>query len=722
MIRGRRHAGVGVLFVVAAAASLGGCSRLPWARRARPPVILISVDTLRADRLPAYGFTGVETPAIDGLRRDGVLFTRAFSHVPLTLPSHLSMLTGRMPFEHGVRDNAGYELPAEVRTLAEELKADGYATGAAVSSFVLAKATGVGRGFDFYEDRMEPSAPHEAMGEVQRPGAVTEALLERWVEGAGERPFFAFLHLYEPHVPYDPPEPFRSRYAGQPYLGEIAAADEVVGRFLGFLRRRGLYDKALILFVSDHGEGLGDHGEMEHGIFLYREAVHVPFVAKLPRALRAGTVSDVVVGLADVFPTVLAAVRGSAPALPYATDALAGTPAVNRRIYSETLYTRLHLGWSDLASLTDGRWHYIESPRSEIYDIDADPGERRDLSPGAPEAFRALRVALSAYERSFRPPSAAEAERRAKLASLGYLSAAPAAAGPLPDPKDRIADYAIAQRAMSLSAAGRDAEAIPQLEAVLKGSPTSFDVWFSYALSLSRLGRLDHAIEAGREGMRRAPSDSPQLVRLLAELYLQKGNGAEALRHAQLARQMGDVTADFFLPDVYLVLGNLARAEESARSCVEHASSPTLPRMVLARVLQAKGDPQGAFAQTDLALQALRESGGKPLVLFHLYRGELLVALGRLPEGVAELETEIRLFPGRDESTLALCRAYALGRRSLEARTLAEQAVARNPRSPEVLQKALIALEAGTDSEGAAVFRRRGQRAFPGDVRFQLPR
>ncbi len=721
-MRGRTRFAV-VLAV--AAASFAGCSRLPWVPRAKPPVILISIDTLRADRLPAYGFTGVETPAIDALRRDGILFTRAFSHVPLTLPSHLTMLTGRLPFEHGVRDNSGYELHADVRTLAEELKVDGYATGAAVSSFVLAKATGVGRGFDFYEDRLEPSAPYEAMGEVQRPGAVTEELLERWIESVGERPLFAFLHLYEPHAPYEPPEPFRSRYAGQPYLGEIAAADEVVGRFLGFLKRRGLYDSALILFVSDHGEGLGDHGEMEHGIFLYREALHVPFVAKLPRALRTGASSDLPIGLADVFPTVLSAVRGSVPPLPHAMDALGGRtekPAVARRIYSETLYTRLHLGWSDLASLTDGRWHYIESPRSEIYDMDADPGERTDLSAGAPDAFRALRVALSAYERSFRPPSAADAERQAKLASLGYLTAAPGAAGPLPDPKDRIADFAVAQRAMSLSAVGRDAEAIPQLEAVLKGSPTFFDVWFSYALSLSRVGRLNDAIEAGREGMRRAPSDSPQLVHLLAELYLRQGNAAEALRHAQLARQMGEVTADFLLPDIYLALGDVGRAEEAARSTVASASSPTLPHMILARVLQAKGDLQGAFAQTDLALQALRESGGKPLVLFHLYRGELLVALGRLPEGAAEMETELRLFPGRDESTLALCRAYALERRTPEARKLADQAVARSPRSSEVLQRAMIALEAGTDAEGAAVLRRRGQRAFPGDVRFQIPR
>ncbi|MFY9550584.1 MAG: sulfatase, partial [Thermoanaerobaculia bacterium] len=294
-VRIARGAGAGTLALGLLLAQTG-CGRGTSAAGA--PVILISIDTLRADHLPAYGYRKVETPNLDALRRDSVLFENAYSHVPLTLPSHVTIFTGLLPPQSGVRDNLGYALGPAPPTLGSALKAKGYATGGAVSSIVLSHATGVSRGFDFYEDGIEPTKANQTISRVQRNGAETAALLTNWIRGRGKGPFFAFLHLFEPHSPYEPPEPYRSRYPLL-YDGEIARADEIVGGFLQDLKDRGLYDRALIVFLSDHGEGLNDHGEDEHGVLLYREAIHVPLIVKLPGSRRAGETVAAPVALVD---------------------------------------------------------------------------------------------------------------------------------------------------------------------------------------------------------------------------------------------------------------------------------------------------------------------------------------------------------------------------------------------------------------------------------------
>src|SRR5262249_11133911 len=348
--RGARAAAAALLVLLLGA----GCRR---DRLAAPgaPVVLISIDTLRADHLPAYGYTHVETPNLDALRKDSVLFENAYAHVPLTLPSHVSIFTGLLPPQNGVRDNLGYALGPGPATIASTLKAAGYATGGAVSSVVLSHATGVSRGFDFWEDNVEPTKVNQSLSRVQRGGDETESLLASWISSHDGGRFFAFLHLFEPHSPYEPPEPFRSRYA-LPYDGEIARADEIVGRLVALLRGRKLYDRALVVFLSDHGEGLNDQGEDEHGVLLYREEIHVPLFVKFPGSRRAGETVRSPVALTDVFPTI-AEVAGVAPPPGLAGRSLlaalgpgkaTGTTEAARRIYSETLYPRLHLGWSDL--------------------------------------------------------------------------------------------------------------------------------------------------------------------------------------------------------------------------------------------------------------------------------------------------------------------------------------------------------------------------------------
>ena len=267
------------------------------------PVILISIDTLRSDRLPAYGYDRVETPAIDRLRADSILFEQAYTQVPLTLPAHVSMLTGLYPPEHGVRDNAGYRLRSEgLPYLPRLLKDLGYGTGAAVSAFVLRATAGLDAGFDFYDDHLRIGAK-TLLSDVQRDGSDTLEAAREWLHSVAGEPFFFFFHIYEPHAPHSPPEPYASRYEST-YDGEVALSDAIIGELLDELKLLGVYDSAIILLTSDHGEGLYDHGDYEHGLLLYRESLQIPLILKLPFSERGGTSVERAVGLIDVVPTI----------------------------------------------------------------------------------------------------------------------------------------------------------------------------------------------------------------------------------------------------------------------------------------------------------------------------------------------------------------------------------------------------------------------------------
>jgi len=295
-----KHKALALLLLFAAI----GCrkSERPAIRYSGAPVILISIDTLRADHLPAYGYKGVATPNIDKLRGDGILFTHAYSHVPLTLPSHVSILTGELPPDNGVRNNIGFPFDAAKHpTLPQLLKKQGYATGAAVSAYVLRGNTGLAAAFDAYDDDVAVTAG-EALGKLRRPGPETEAAAERWIDTHVHEPFFYFLHLFEPHAPYDS------------YDGQIAKADAIVGTFIEHLKAAGIYDRAIIVLLSDHGEGLGQHGEDEHGIFLYMEDIHVPLILKLPGNRQANSSVDAPAQLIDVFPTLANLTGAGAPA------------------------------------------------------------------------------------------------------------------------------------------------------------------------------------------------------------------------------------------------------------------------------------------------------------------------------------------------------------------------------------------------------------------------
>ncbi|MBK6406692.1 MAG: sulfatase-like hydrolase/transferase [Holophagales bacterium] len=652
--RGMQRALVQVAAVVVAGLSLVpvvGCSRAksaaPSPRFPNAPVVLICVDTLRSDRLPMYGYAKVATPAFDALRKDAVLFEHAYSHVPLTLPAHASLFTGLEPGGHGVLDNSGYRLAASDPTLAALLKGAGYATGGAISAAVLASPSGISRGFDFYEERVEARGAVSMLDFVERPGGDTAALLLGWVRQNSARPFFAFLHTYEPHAPYLAPEPFRSRYA-DPYDAEVAASDAIVGEFLEGLRKDGLYDRALILFLSDHGEGLGDHGEQQHGIFLYRESIQVPLLVKLPGRALAGSSVAAPVQLTDVFTTIgdvlgLADFPGR-PGTVSLTDLAAGEPAPARRVFAENFSPRIRLGWSELRALVSERHHYIEAPTPELYDLVDDPGEKVNLASRRPPELRAMVVETERRRTALRAPAPADAETAKKLQALGYLTGtARDDGGARPDPKDAIGSLVRLQQAAELHTAGRSAEAVPILLEVLAANPRLVDGWEILSSALERLGRMEEALAALKKTVALSPPGRSNYVVNVASLALRAGRLDEARRHAELARDLGDTRAYVVLGRVFLREGRLAEALRAADEGLSRAGGapPEGLHVVRAEVFgrQEKLDEAEAEHRLELAAHPRNVEALSGLAIVAAARGDLAEAARRVAAMVRAVPT-----------------------------------------------------------------------------------
>ncbi len=624
----------------------------------KPPIVLISIDTLRADHLPAYGYTKVATPHIDALVKDGILFENAYSHAPLTLPSHVSLMTGLLPPEHGVRDNLGYHLDsARHPTLAMRLHEAGYATGGAVSAWVLRGATGMRAGFDFYEDSLVAPAGVDVAGAVQRPGDETLDLLLPWLAKAAGHPFFLFFHIYEPHAPWEPKEPFKSRYAN-PYDGEIASADAIVGRLLDELRRLGLYRQSLVMLLSDHGEGLRDHGEEYHGILLYREVLHVPLVVKLPGGTRAGERVAASVPLDDVTPTLLEAASLPLP------KGWQGRSLLGRRqaetVYSETYYPRVHLGWSELTSVIDARHQFIESPRAELYDIVADPHETRDLASARPELTREMRSALARFPAGFSGPEAVSSEEMARLAALGYLGGAAETKGPLPNPRDHIQVLDEVHAAFRLSATGHDEESVVLLRRVLKSEPQFFDVLFQLGRVLHRLGHVKQAYDAYRQAMTASPVMAPALGVPLARVCLDLGEVDEAERNAEIGMSTNPGAAHEILGRVALARGDLAGAEAHLLKVTGDSVAETNALLLRAEIAIRRGQPAGALEQLDAAERLIAKRGlGRPRDLSFL-RGDALARLDRPAQAATAFEREIADHPRNRQAYARLAIVYGM--------------------------------------------------------------
>ncbi|HXW04955.1 MAG TPA: sulfatase [Vicinamibacterales bacterium] len=428
---------------------LGGC-----ATPARPPeasssVLIVTLDTTRADYVSAYGSMRVWTPNLDRLAADGVVFEQAMTVAPLTLPAHCSLFTGLLPPRHGVRDNAGASLAASYQTLAEVLQRRGFETGAFVGSVVLEHGRGLEAGFDVYSDGITTGRTSSGIGLQRRADQIVDEAIA-WLEERDRAPFLLWVHLYDPHAPYAPPEPFRTAYGDDPYAGEVAFADAQVGRLLDALDGRRRLDRPVVVVVGDHGESLTEHGETGHGIFIYQNVIRVPLIIRAA-GVAPRRVAEVT-RLVDVMPTVLELVAVSSPA----TDGVSLVATMTGRVgaldleaYSESLYPE-RFGWSPLRALRAGRFKLIEAPRPELYDLQTDPTEQHNIHATRPAVATAMSRRLAALaqlgptarEGHFYRPARETLER---LAALGYVAAGRTTVdqpGPvLPDPKDHIGEY-----------------------------------------------------------------------------------------------------------------------------------------------------------------------------------------------------------------------------------------------------------------------------------------
>jgi choline-sulfatase len=488
----------------------------------RPSVVLISIDTLRADRLGCYGRAEAESPAIDGLAAQGVRFARAYSPLPLTLPAHATLLTGLQPPGHGLVDNGLTVADLGAPTLAERLQAAGYDTGGFVAAFVLNRVFGLDRGFLHYDDGPpEQTEMRDAFHGVADARERLDAALA-WLARPRDRPFFLFLHLYDVHAPHVAPGPFAQRFASHPYDGEVAYVDSQVRRLLDVLEARGLTGHTLVVLTADHGESLGEHGEEGHGVFVYDATLHVPLVFRLPGRLPAGRVIQEAVELADVAPTVLDLV-GLAPTTPSHGRARLGPRGAGQGVlWAQSDYPELHYGWARLRSVREGAWKYIEAPRPELYDLSRDPAEAKNQAAERPDAVARMASTLKAVEAELsraRPASAPKGpdeETRARLAALGYATGSAPTAGPRMDPKDGIA--LITGLDDALGALARGGPELVLAEQRYRKLTAQFPLnssWFlGHGLALESLGRFDEAEAV----YRRAAQLEGSRVRVLARL------------------------------------------------------------------------------------------------------------------------------------------------------------------------------------------------------------
>jgi arylsulfatase A-like enzyme/predicted Zn-dependent protease len=529
-------------------------------------VILITVDTLRADKVGCYGNVSVKTPTMDGFAASGIRFERCISQTPLTLPSHTTIMTGTLPIYHGVRDNGGFVVPSELITMAEVFKEKGYETAAFVAAYVLDSRWGLNQGFDTYFDKFDLSRFERiGLGEIQRPAneVIDEAL--SWLEQKKDGKFFAWIHLYDPHTPYAPPEPFKSEYAQTPYLGEIAFADSELGRLWDFLGRNGLRDRLFLVFAADHGESLGEHQETTHGFFVYQASLHVPLVIVTPIRELQGVTSAETVLLADIMPTVLEMSGIPVPARVQGTSLVPSFfrlgAAEHRLAYSETFYPRFHFGWSDLRSFQDGRFKLIFAPVPELYDLERDPGETKNLVYIEKKVFEDMSARARALEAEAGRNALevdlgkVDEETREKLAALGYVGSftdsSKLQGKVLADPKDKISVFNRLAQARESGLNGAPEAGIQSIQSIIAEDPGVSDAYFALGNIYYKTRRFREALGAFQKSLDLKPDDSFAVINI-ANSFQALGQSEQAERFVldYLAKGLDD-------PQLYFLLGNI---------------------------------------------------------------------------------------------------------------------------------------------------------------------
>jgi arylsulfatase A-like enzyme/tetratricopeptide (TPR) repeat protein len=678
--------GVHAAWAVAPTGEADADSNTPQAAPSRS-VLLITIDTLRADHLGCYGYRRGATPAIDALAKQATKFEHAFSAVPLTLPSHAALLTGTYPFYNGVRDQPGFRLSDNIPSLPEYFARAGYATAAVLGSPVLSRRFGLSRGFDAYDDHFGASTEElEAVfSDTKRPAETVVRLGLAWLDSkpAG-KPYFLWLHFYDPHMPYVAPEPFRSRFADRPYDSEVAYTDSALATLFAGLRKRGLFETTVIALTADHGEGLGDHGESTHGYFIYDSTLHVPLLVKAAGEAAHPTDVKTPVSLVDLAPTLLRLVGIKVPANMQGTEfsgsILAGEEPRPHPVYAETMYPLLHLGWNPLRALvseTPGRQveKYIQAPHPELYDLGSDPGEAHNKNSSSPAEAAARREQLDAFVKTHAPakPAAGRGPVSAKTAalfsSLGYLASAGA---PDPewttsrrDPKDCISENEqLLHAAHEYQALHYDAAA-RILEDVLRQDPQQ-----PHALDyLGTIQFLRHDLEGARATYKRLVQAAPYY----STAYIQLGH-VEAL------------------------LGNRSEAERLYRLATETDPSNPRPPRELGTLLLADGKTGPA---EEMLRQALQLDPGDVLALAAL--GEAAALEQHYAEAATLLQRVLDAEPARHDLTvmLNLGFVYLKLRRFTDVERLMKVAIELDPRQAQAYALLGAACHESGDHTGA---------------------
>ncbi len=638
----------------------------------RPNLLVVTVDTLRADRVGFYSDRHVRTPNIDGLAARGAVFTRAFSHCTTTLPAHTDIFLGATPLGHGVHDNANFVVDAGSLTLAEHLRGAGYATGAFVGGFPLESRFGLDQGFDTYDDRLDRVGPTPGDSWTRRAEAVVAAALE-WLDGR-ESPWFLWVHLWDPHEPYAPPEPYATRFAGRLYDGEVAYVDDVLGRLFGHLERTGLDRSSVVVLTGDHGESLGEHGEATHGFLAYNATLWIPLIIAGPG--RAHRVVEAPVSHVDIFPTVCRLLGIDSPAGLQGMSlvgAMEGRPAESRPIYFESLTPFYSMDWAPLAGYIDGEEKFIDSPVPEVYDLGEDPGESRNRAGSADLAAR--REKLAGLARSLGSASAAAAARASdretieRLRSLGYAAAFSVGGrpvrtdyGPEDDVKALMPHYNRAMAARSLFEAGRRREAIDEARAVIEARGNISTAYLNLAYFLKEEGRPAEAAAVLRRGFEALPANYYVFLEYVTCLY-ETGDfdGAIAAFEGRRPAQVEfDPLVWNYAGLARLKKGDATRARESFERALAIDGDSSLSWYNLGNLdyflFQATGD-RGRLEAASAGLRkavALDPSNGPA----HYVLGVTLYQLEDFPAAVASLESALAVDPGIGEALYYLGLAH----------------------------------------------------------------
>ena len=637
--------------------------RRSWARHGvdKPNVILISLDTTRADHLGSYGYANARTPATDALAHDGVLFAEAATPAPLTLPAHSSLMTGFYPMYHGVRLNGTAALGQSHTTLAEALSRHGYQTGAFVGAFVLDGRWGLNQGFGTYDDQFDMKKfKHLDLAAVQRPGDQVMDQAIRWLDGHRHEPFFAWIHLYDAHSPYEPPEPLASEFRGRGpiglYDGEIAFADQQVGRCVSWLKAAGLDEKTILVVVGDHGEGLGSHGEGTHGYFIYDYALHVPLIIATPIDELRGVRVDAQVSLVDVFPTVLAlaGIDSQAKVDGRSLVPLMFHPATPDTVsaYSESMTPNLQYGWSALHSLRSPRFKFIRAPTPELYDLAADPGEVHNVFSThralARDMGDELDRLMAASSRGAQAPDVPNLDKDtiARLSSLGYIGAGTqastaASTDPLADPKDRLDVFVDVQRAGELMVKDEYAPAAEALQSALRKEPSMPQARLMLGSCYWELGHNADA-KAQFDSVLKADPQSVQALIGMANVLLSEGRSEDVVTLCKRTLLLDDRNTQAYalLGEVYTDQHQPSNALPFLEKAVAIQPKLTQNRVNLAACLIDL--KQSSRAQTMLE-EILHDHPRFPGVQFNL--GVLYEEQGKLDEGRAAYAAEVANYP-----------------------------------------------------------------------------